>query len=206
MNKEQIIKALAELRKNEKRKFEQTIDLIVNLKNFDLKKNSLNIFADIPYKIKEKRVCGFLTKKSDIIDTITKPEIELYKDKKKAKKLVKQYDFFIAHMSLMPAIANTLGRVMGPSGKMPSPQLGVLTDDSDNSIKALLVKIEKAVKIKAKEPSVKIAIAKENMKDDEIAENILSVYNAIMNALPNKKENIRSVLIKFTMTKPIKLE
>ena len=44
------------------------------------------------------------------------------------------------------------------------------------------------------------------MKDDEITENINSVYNAIANALPTKKENVKNVMLKLTMGKPIKIE
>ena len=44
------------------------------------------------------------------------------------------------------------------------------------------------------------------MKDEEIVENILTVYRVIFDALPRKKEQIKSVLIKFTMGKPIRLE
>ena len=43
------------------------------------------------------------------------------------------------------------------------------------------------------------------MKDLEIAENVSHAYNTIENALSKKKENIRSVMLKFTMTKPVKI-
>ena len=36
MDKENVIKALQELRKQEKRKFVQTAELIINLRNFDV--------------------------------------------------------------------------------------------------------------------------------------------------------------------------
>ena len=50
--KTDLKKALEELRKNEERKFNQTVDLIVNLQKFDVKKNSINIFLRVPHKIK----------------------------------------------------------------------------------------------------------------------------------------------------------
>ena len=58
-------KALEELRKNEEKKFDQTVDLIVNLQKFDIKRNSLNIFTQVPHKIKNLRVCGFLEAKNN---------------------------------------------------------------------------------------------------------------------------------------------
>jgi large subunit ribosomal protein L1 len=199
MKKESILKVLKELRKEKKRKFPQTVDLIINLRNFDAKKQSINLSVDLPYKFKEKKICAFLTKKSELVDTITKPEFGKYKDKE-LKKLVSKYDFFIAAASLMPAIATSFGRVLGPIGKMPSPQLGILQEENNKAIEYVLNKINKVARIRSKEPSLKIAVGKEDMKDEEI------VYNKILDALPRKKENLKSILIKFTMTKPRKIE
>ncbi len=204
MDKENIIKALEELRK-EKRKFSQTVDLIINLRNFDVKKQSINLFVNLPHKIREKKVCAFLTEKSDIIDTITKQDFDKYKGKE-LKKLAKKYDFFISIASLMPFVATSFGKVLGPLGKMPSPQLGMLMKEDEKEIKTVLEKINTSLKVKSKEPSLKVAIGKEDMKDEEIAENVLAVYNLMLNALPRKKENLKSILIKFTMTKPKRVE
>jgi large subunit ribosomal protein L1 len=205
MKKENILKVLKELRKEKKRKFSQTVDLIINLRNFDIKKQNINLFANLPHKVKEKKVCAFLNKKSDKVETIIKTEFGKYKGKE-GKKLVKKYDFFIAVASLMPAVATSFGRVLGPAGKMPSPQLGILMNEEDKAVGEILEKINKTTRIKSKEPSLKIAIGKENMKDEEIAENALTIYNAIFKVLPRKKENLKSILIKFTMGKPAKVE
>ena len=43
------------------------------------------------------------------------------------------------------------------------------------------------------------------MKDEEIIENIMTIYNAIIKELPRDKENIKNVELKFTMTKPQKI-
>ncbi len=204
--KMELKQAIQELKKQEKRKFEQTIDLIVNLKGIDMKRDNVSAVAIMPNKIKDKKICAFMTKKSDAVKTITKPEFQKYNDKKELKKLVKEFDFFIAHASLMPAVATTFGKVLGPAGKMPSPQLGIVTQEDDNTIKTLIDKISKSVKIRAREPSIKIAVGKESMKDEEITENINAVYNGIVDALPTKKENVKNVMIKLTMGKPIKAE
>lgn len=198
--------ALEELRKNEKRKFSQSVDLVINLRAIDVKKDQVNIIATLPNKIKDKKVCGFLTVKSPLVKTITEIEFQKYKDKKELKNLVKDYDFFIAAAPLMPKVAMTFGKILGPAGKMPSPQLGVLMQENEDQIRKTLDKISTSLKIRMKEPSIKLAIGKEDMDDDEIIENIKSVYNAIENALPQKKDNIRSVLLKLTMSKPIKVE
>ena len=202
----ELKQALQELRKEEKRKFEQTVDLIINFKGIDLKKNAISVIVNLPHKFKDKRICGFLENKSDLVKTITKPEFAKYSDKKELKKLVKDYDFFIANASLMPAVATTFGKVLGPAGKMPTPQLGVIMGDRPSAVKELVDKISTSLKIRAKEASVKLSVGKENMSDEKIIENVTEIYNAVLNALPQKVENIRNAMIKMTMTKPIVVE
>ena len=52
---EELKKALKELRKTKERKFNQTVDLIINLQKFDFKKTPINIFVNVPHKIKDKK-------------------------------------------------------------------------------------------------------------------------------------------------------
>ena len=191
---EQLKSALAELRKEPGRKFEQTVDLIINLQKFDLKKNQVNIFVSVPHKVKNPNV-----------ETITKNDFKKYSDKKETKKLVGKFDFFIAQASLMPSVATSFGRVLGPSGKMPSPQLGILMNPDDKSIKELIDKINQSVRIRVKESSIKIPIGKEKMNDEEIIENVMVVYNALLKSLPKEKDNVKNIEIKFTMSKPMKV-
>jgi len=203
--KQDLQKALNELRKEKERKFDQTVDLIINLQKFDIKKNSINLFIPVPFKVKDKKICAFLETKRENIETVTKNEFKKYSDKNELKKLVKRFDFFIAEAKLMPIVATTFGRVLGPAGKMPSPQLGILMNVDDKAIEDLKEKINNSVKIRTKETSIKLSIGKQSMKDEEIIENIITVYNAILKALPRNKENIKNIEIKFTMTKPQKI-
>ncbi len=203
--KEKLTKALAELRKDKERKFDQTVDLIVNLQKFDVKKNQVNIFINVPHKIKDKKIAGFLESKNSNVETITQAEFKSYADKKKLKNLVKKFDFFIAQGSLMPKVATTFGRVLGPAGKMPSPQLGIILNADDKTINELKNKVNNSVKIRTKEVSIKLAVGKQSMKDEDLIENIMTIYNAILGALPREKENIKNIELKFTMTKPRKI-
>ncbi len=203
MNVEQ---ALQELRKVEKRKFQQGIDLIINLKGVDPKKDAIASIVTLPHKLKEKKVCAFLAAKTSAVKTITPPEFQKYKDAKELKKLVKEYDFFIAEAKLMPQVATIFGKVLGPTGKMPSPQLGVLMQVTESSIQELLTKISTALKIRVKEPSVKVSIGNEGMSDQELTANIQAVYQSLVQALPVKRDNVKSVLLKLTMSKPVKVE
>ncbi|MBU2503829.1 MAG: hypothetical protein KJ879_02135 [Nanoarchaeota archaeon] len=204
--KTELLKALTELRKDKERKFDQTVDLIVNLKKFDVKKSQVNLIINLPFKIKEKKICAFLETTNKDVETITPEKFKNYSDKTALKKLVKKYDFFIAQASLMPKVATTFGRVLGPAGKMPSPQLGILTQVNKEEVEKLKKKINDSIKIKIKENSIKLAVGKQSMKDEEIVENILAIYSEILKNLPREKENLKSVEIKFTMTKPQKID
>lgn len=195
-----------ENKKDKKRNFDQTIDLIVNLKDFDAKKSSFTIFVEVPNKIKDKKIAGFFEKENKLVEVIKKDDFPKFKEKKDIKKLIRSYDFFIANAKLMPAIATTFGRVLGPVGKMPNPQLGVLNSEDENPIKEVINKINSSVRIKVKEPSIKIGIAKESLTDEQIVENALIVYRKIVDALPKKIDNIRNVKIKLTMSKPVNVE
>jgi large subunit ribosomal protein L1 len=201
----QLKKALTELRAAKARKFDQTVDLIVNLQKFDIKKSNVNIFVNVPHKIKDKKIAGFLEVKNKDIETITPDEFKKYSSKAQLKSLVNNHDFFIAQASLMPSVATSFGRTLGPSGKMPSPQLGIILNADEKTLSELKTKINTSVKIKIKEPSIKIPIGKQSMKDEDIIENILVVYNTLLKTLPRNKENIKNIEIKFTMTKPSKI-
>jgi len=204
----ELKKALEELKKQKKRKFDQTVEFIVNLKKFNPRKDAVNLVVNVPHKIKEKKICAFLEKKSDLVDTIIQKDFEKYSINKKAlKKLVKKYDSFIAFAKLMPAVATNFGRVLGPAGKMPSPRLGILPKEEDKIITSTLNKINSTAKVKTREQAcIKVVVGKESMKDEDIIDNVKAIYKEILNTLPNKKENIKSSLIKLTMTKPIKVE
>lgn len=203
--KEKLLNALKELRKEKERKFNQTVDLVINLQKFDLKKNQINTFISVPHKIKDKVIAGFLEITNKEIDTITPEQFKKYKNKKELKKIVKKYDFFIAQASIMPKVATTFGRFLGPANKMPSPQMGIIVNVNEKIINDLKEKINSSIKLKLKESSIKVPIGKQDMKDEDIVENILVVYKTVLKNLPREKENIKNVEIKFTMSKPQKI-
>lgn len=203
---DQLKESLEKLRADAKdRKFDQTVDLVINLQKYSIKKNPINLIITVPNKTKDKKVAAFLQAESDLIDTILLNDFKKYNDKKKLKSLVKKYDFFIAQGSIMPKVATTFGRVLGPAGKMPSPQLGIILNADEKTISELKQKINTSVKLRVKESSVKLPVGKSSMKDEEIIENILSIYHELIKNLPREKENVKNVEIKFTMSKPVKI-
>ena len=200
----EIKEALVELRKEKKRKFVQTFDLIVNLKNFDVRKEALNTFVSVPNG-REKKLAGFFTKRSGLIDSITEADFVKYKDLKDIKKLAKKYDAFIAVAPMMGKVATKFGRVFGPMNKMPSPQAGIIPKEDDEMIKMMIEKMNKSIRVKNKEMAIKLPIGKESMSDDELAENVAAVLKGLEKALPRGRDNVKEVLVKFTMSAPVSL-
>ena len=126
-----------------------------------------------------------------------------YKEIKDIKKLAKKYDAFIAVAPMMGKVATKFGRVFGPTNRMPSPQVGIIPQESDEMIKGMIEKVKKSVRVKNKEMAIKLAVGKEDMGDEDLAENISAIIKGLEKILPRGKDNVKEVLIKFTMTKPI---
>ena len=202
--KEKFLQAIEKAKKSKKRNFEQSLDLIINLKDIDLRKNSINTFVVLPFNIGKKiKICAFLNKDSKSFDLVLKKENFPKIDNKEIKKLAREYDFFISATTLMPEIAKKFGRVLGTAGKMPNPAMGsVIINENDKTLEEISKKLEKTVKIKSKEKSFKTSIGRENLGNQEMAENALSIYNSLIKILPKGKENIKSIMFKLTMGKP----
>ena len=212
MDRSNVKKALEELRKiSQKRKFNQSIDVIVNLKDLNIKKaeDNVEIFVTLPHKSDKKlKICALVSKdsieKAKIFNkAISELEFTKYKDKKQINRLAKDYDIFVASPSIMGKVATTFGKILGPKGKMPNPKAFQILVPTIN-FEGLKDKLERTVKLKTKkEPILKCSIGKENLTDDNLSENFMTIYNALVHSLPKEENNIKNIFIKTTMSKPI---
>lgn len=215
MKKESIKQAIDELRKPEhKKKFSQSFDLIVNLKDLNLKnpEEQVDFFTSLKNSTSKIKVAALvgqeLNDSAKVCDKVIKQtEFDEYKnDPKKAKKLANEYDFFIAQADIMPKVAQSFGRVLGTRGKMPNPKLGTIVPGKA-AVDPIYKKLQNTVRITAKKtPVIQVKIGKEDMTDDQIIENALLVYDQIIHHLPKERSNVKNALLKLTMSKPIKLE
>jgi len=164
------------------------------------------LFVELPHVFRENKICAFLEGNNPDVDrVIGRLELPKINDKKEIKTIARDYDFFISSIKLMPQIATSFGKTLGPLGKMPNPKFnGVLAKEEPSLIKDVVSKLRKMISIKPKETSIKVAVGKEDMKDEDINENVNAVYNSLMVIMT--KENVKSMLIKFTMSKPVKLK
>ena len=201
----EAVKKLKESSKEKERKFTQTVDLVVNLKNIDLNipKNRIDEDIKLPKGRGSKAKIGLFAsgelaeKSKDLVDFLIKPEeIDDYADDKKAfKKIAENHDFFIAEAPLMPTIGKTLGTVLGPRGKMPKPvpPAADLTGMVDN--------LRDTVKVRSKtNTTFHTVVGNEEMTDEDIADNIQAIMKRLEGTLERGKMNIRSAFIKSTMS------
>jgi len=212
VDKKAVVKALEEARKqSERRGFKQSIDLILNLKDIDLKKpeNRINELVEFPTSPGGKAsICVIATgdlalraKEAGADGVVGKEELDaLSKDKKAAKKLEKRFDFFIAEAQLMPSVGKSIGPVLGPRGKMPTPVPPTAPID------AMMERYRKMSRVMVRSQlNSQIRVGTEEMSDEQIAENVQAVMAKLEGKLEKGSRNIRSVLVKTTMGAPIKV-
>ncbi|MDD2779577.1 50S ribosomal protein L1 [bioreactor metagenome] len=187
-----------------KRKFTETVELAINLKDVDLSipKNRIQDDIILPNgRGKAIRVCviggGELALKAkDVADlVITAEEIQTIADnKKQAKKIANSIDYFIAEAPLMAVVGKRLGVVLGPRGKMPKPiPPGV---DPSNMIDAL----RRTVSVRTKDKMTFHApVGTTEMPVEQLADNIETLLKRIEVKLEKGRMNIASSYVKTTM-------
>jgi large subunit ribosomal protein L1 len=216
MEKDNVLNAVKAAReKGKKLKFRQTFDFILNLKDLDLKNpdQQVETFVTLHYdKGKASKVCGLvgpelMDQAKDTFDRSIRVDdfAKIAKDKKALKKLANEFDFFVAQANIMAKVAASFGKVLGPRGKMPNPNAGCVVPPNAN-LKQLNEKLLKVICMKAKtQPMIQIPIGHEEMKDEEIADNLVTAYNALIHSLPSERNNVKNISIKLTMGKPVKI-
>jgi len=209
--KKQIVDTLKKVREaSPQRGFEQSIDMTVNLRELDMRRpeNRVNTRVPLPNAIEGRRVLVFASsgmasraRRAGADDIVDPSELDaMASDRKAAKKRLKDFDVFIAEAPLMPTVGRVVGPILGPKGKMPTPfpPQAPLED---------IIKREKMVVIlrSRDKPQVHCVVGRESMEDEEIAENVEAVLNALTSTLRRGARNIGSAYLKLTMGPAVKL-
>ncbi len=198
------------LGKAPERKFGESVEVSVNLKDLDLTvpKNRLEDEIPLPNgRGKSVRVAVFgspeLCQKIRGVADVVVPANELddlAKDAKAAKRMVSEVDFFLAEAPLMPAIGKRLGVVLGPRGKMPRPVPP--GSDPTNLVNAL----KRSIRVRSKgNRTFHAPVGTRSMKPEELAQNLDAVLNRIVGKLERGRTNIESVYVKTTMGPSVRL-
>lgn len=205
---EKIINAVKEALEGGKRNFKESVELAVNLKDIDLSnpKNRIDLELALPKgRGKDIKVALFgagelAVKAKPYTRVISPEELDKLSDKKAAKALAEEYDFFLADASLMPTIGKKLGTVLGPRGKMPKP-ISPLADPV-----AIVNNLKSTVRIKSKESkTLHVPVGTKDMSSEDLAENIETVLKKLEEGLERGKLNIGSVYVKTTMGKSVRI-
>ena len=191
-----IEKLLPLIKKNCTAKFDESIDLSMQINNKQ-KKNEINLRTVINMpggtgkKVKVAVICEESKSKEakdasadivggdDFIEKIKNGDLN--------------FDKLICTPSMMIKLSK-LGKILGPKGLMPNPKLGTVTD---NIKKAVKDSKSGQVEIRNdKDGNIGVALGKKSFSD----ENLIKNYNAILETLEKEKSNvtIKGDLIKNT--------
>ena len=205
MVEEKLLEAIEKALQNSKeRKFKQSVDVAITLKDVDMNnpKNRIDEEIILPHgRGKPAKIALFAggelaLKARGVVDLIIKPEEidDLAKDKKKMKKIANEHDFFVAEAPLMPTIGKKLGVILGPRGKMPKP----IPPNAD--IKAIADNLRKSVRIRSRSSKTfHTLIGTEDMEPKKLAENLQAILKRLEEKLERGRYNIDSVYVKTTM-------
>ncbi|KAJ3586809.1 hypothetical protein NHX12_013201 [Muraenolepis orangiensis] len=191
------------------RKFVETVELQISLKNYDPQK--------------DKRFSGTVRLKSlprpkfsvcvlgdqqhcDEAKAANMPHMDiealkkLNKNKKMVKKLAKKYDAFLASESLIKQIPRILGPGLNKAGKFPS----LLTHNENLNVK--VEEVKSTIKFQMKKVlCLAVAVGHVKMTDEELVYNIHLAVNFLVSLLKKNWQNVRALYVKSTMGKPQRL-
>ena len=115
------------------------------------------------------------------------------------------FDVAIATPDLMPVVGR-LGRILGPSGKMPNPKVGTVTMDVTKAVKdakggAVEFRAEKAGIIHA-------GVGKASFSETALIENIRALFDSVMKAKPTaaKGNYLKKIAISSTQGPGVTIE
>ncbi|HEX2013857.1 MAG TPA: 50S ribosomal protein L1 [Nitrososphaera sp.] len=193
-----------------KRKFNQSAELTLVLKDIDIKKGfNLNEVVALPHKPSRlPTICviasgdmGTKARKAGVEKVMDPQELDrLGTNKREARKVVRSHDFFLSDTGQMATVGRSLGQFLGPKGKMPTPL------PYGAPVETIASRFRSSVRVKAKNQlNVSARIGDEKMEDGQLAENAGAVIAAVEKKLPQGDKNIRNAMVKFTMGKTAKL-
>jgi large subunit ribosomal protein L1 len=108
------------------------------------------------------------------------------------------FDILLAAPVMMPKLAR-VAKILGPKGLMPNPKNGTLTPNPEKAMDAFK-KGQINFRTELKAPIMHLIVGKMSFGAQKLTENINTLIEAI------KKEKIRNVTLKSTMSPGIKLE
>jgi large subunit ribosomal protein L1 len=193
------------------RKFRETVDLAVNLRDLDLNDPSNRVDESIVLPAgtgQETRIVVFATgetalRAEEVADRVLGGDDleELGDDDDAAKDLAGETDFFVAEADMMQDIGRYLGTVLGPRGKMPTPL------QPDDDVVEVVNRMKNTVQLRSRDRrTFHTRVGAEDMTADEIAENIDVIVRRLEATLEKGPLNIDSMYVKTTMGPSVEVD
>merc|ERR1712177_36677 len=203
------VHAVLQASKDKPRKFLETVELQIGLKNYDPQKDKrFSGTVKLKHVPKEKyRVCILGDQahcdeaKSKGLPCMQADDLKkLNKDKKKVKKLAKSYDAFLCSDSLIKQIPRLLGPGLNKAGKFPT--LITHTDDIGSKV----LDLKSTIKFQMKKVlCLNVAVGNVSMSEEDLAQNVHLAMNFLVSLLKKHWQNVKSLHIKSSMGKPQRL-
>jgi len=203
------IQSIVEASQAKPRKFTETIELQIGLKNYDPQKDKrFSGTVKLPYMPRpQMKVCVLgdhkhcEEAKALGIDQMSVEDLKkLNKNKKLVKKLAKKYAAFVASETVIKQIPRLLGPGLNKAGKFPS-----LVSHSDD-LQTKVNEIKSSVKFQLKKVlCMGVAVGNVSMSDKELFVNTQMSVNFLVSLLKKNWQNVRSLHCKTTMGKPQRL-
>eukprot|EP00211_Chloroparvula_japonica_P016063 CAMPEP_0119126030 /NCGR_PEP_ID=MMETSP1310-20130426/5094_1 /TAXON_ID=464262 /ORGANISM="Genus nov. species nov., Strain RCC2339" /LENGTH=217 /DNA_ID=CAMNT_0007116153 /DNA_START=61 /DNA_END=714 /DNA_ORIENTATION=- len=210
LNSDNLRESIRELLKysneDKQRKFVETVELQIGLKNYDPSRDKrFKASLALMYPVKSNFRFCVLGNQKDCdkakeagVDFKTVEELKSYnKNKKVVKKLAKQYDVFFASEALIRTIPRLLGPTLGRMQKFPIllPANGNLEELMDVQRRTVKFQMKKVL-------CLGVAIGTVKNTEDELVRNIYMSVNFLVSLLKKGWQNIKVLNIKSTMGKP----
>jgi len=192
-----------------KRKFVETVELQIGLKNYDPQKDKRFSgtvkLKNIPRPKMSVCVLGD-QQHCDEAEANSVPSMDaealkkMNKNKKQVKKLAKKYDAFLASESLIKQIPRLLGPGLNKAGKFP-----VLLTHQESMVQKI-DEVKATIKFQMKKVlCLCVAVGHVGMSPEELAQNVHLAINFLVSLLKKHWQNVRSLHIKSTMGPPQRL-
>lgn len=172
-----LSKAIDLLAQFKKSKFDETVELHVNVKE----KGVAGTVA-LPHGTGKK--LRIVVADDAVIENVAKGKID--------------FDVLVAQPQMMPKLAK-VAKILGPRGLMPNPKAGTITDKPEEVIKKLSAG-QVNFKTEAAAPIIHMSIGKVSFGDEKLVENAKAALAAIGTT------KITSATLKSTMSPGIKLQ